>query len=260
MQLSSSVTSRTLFLLVSLLCCARAAGPRPLNSPPRRISRRKENVESVAAPVELATTSAGDFSIAVNPAALTIPLSTQSFADGTITLTGLNGFADNVNVSCSVSGGSGLNQPGCLFPLLAFNNELFVDASDPSVTTEIEADAVQGICSPPDFCAVPPIVGGHSGLLAGAGVTLVLLSFSICVAGSLPKRLRAQILCVAIVCGGGLVAAGCSNGPSGASANGCPPGLGFTPGTPPGTYMMTVMAASGNLSHSVTIPVTVPAQ
>jgi len=262
MRFSDSVYSRTFFLLVSLVCCARGAQARALDGPPRRIARRKQNTEMLEIQSQSEAASGGDFSISANPIALTIPVNASpptSFADGTITLTGLNGFSGNVGLTCNVTGGSGQNLPSCLFPALVIN-ELFVDASNSPSTTTIEAAGAAGMCNPPEFCAVPRIFVGGSGIFAAAGLALVLVGFSIGFAGPLTKKLRAQIMCAAMICGAGLVTAGCRNGPAGDIADGCPPGLAFTPGTPAGTYTLTVVGTNGNLSHSVTISVTVPAQ
>jgi hypothetical protein len=263
MRVLSLINYRTSFLFAGLLCFASAVVPRPLNNPPLIDSRREPMNEFVVTQGPKPASSAGDFSISANPTALTIPInaiSPSAFADGTITLTGQNGFSGNVQLTCVVMGGTGQNQPTCFFPALFPSTELFVDASSGASATSIEADGVTPMCSPPIFCAVPSIFGGGSGIFAEAGLALMLLAFSVCFAMSLPKRFSAQILCAAMICGAGLVAAGCSSGPSGAIAEGCAPGLAFTPGTPAGTYTMTVVGTSGSLTHSVMIPVTVPAQ
>ena len=48
MRLSSSVTSRTLFLLVSLFCCAGGASSHPLHNPPRRVAGRGQPLDEFA--------------------------------------------------------------------------------------------------------------------------------------------------------------------------------------------------------------------
>ena len=260
----SLINYRTVFLFSGLLCFAGAAAPRPLNNLPLNNPHQQTN-NFVAAQSARPALSTGDFSISANPTSLTVPAQSASSAsggmvDGAITLTGLNGFDANVNLSCTVTGGTGQNQPVCFFPAASPSNEIFVDASEPPSTTPIEADTVPGICTTPVFCAVPNIFGGGSGKFQMTALVLLLLTFSICFCKFLPKRARAGLLCFAFVCVAGLTMSGCTNGPSAALADGCPPGLGFTGGTPAAIYTFTVIATSGNLSHSVTIPVTVPAQ
>jgi hypothetical protein len=261
MRVTSFINYRTSFLFAGLLCFAGAVMPLPSNNLRLIEPRRQLMNEFVSTPPP--AVSAGDFSISANPTSLTISVSLSSqasFADGTLTLTGLNGFSGNVELTCMVTGGTSQSQPTCFFPALVPANVLFVDATSPASTTGVEADAVTASCNPPEFCAVPNIFVSGSGTLAAAVLVLALLSISICVPKVFARKLRAKLLCVAFICTIGFAAVGCSNGPSGAIANGCAPGLAFTPGTPAGTYMLTVVATSGNLSHSITIPVTVTAQ
>jgi hypothetical protein len=263
MRVSSFINHRASFLFAALLFFAGSASPRALNNPRLAGSHRQLFDELIAPQTQRPAVSAGDFSISANPTSLTISasLSSQaSFADGTLTLTGLNGFSGNVELTCMVTGGSSQNQPTCFFPALVPADVLFVDATNPASTTSIEADAVTASCNPPEFCALPNIFVGGSGTLVAAMLVLALLSISICVPEVFSRKLRAKVLCFAFICTIGFAAAGCSNGPSAAVANGCAPGLAFTPGTPAGTYMMTVMATSGNLVHSVTVPVIITAQ
>ncbi len=268
MRLSSSTASRTLFLLVSLLCCARVAAPRPLNSPPRRIARRKQNDDlaagqsQAASQAQVTATSGGDFSITANPVSLLIVNQSSGkfggLANGMISLTGLNGFSGNVTLSCSVSGVNNQDLPTCFLPDVFPTDLLFVDASVPASTTGVEAFSDAPDCEAPVFNAVPNIFAGDSGKFVESGAVIVLLAFMTYSAGFASKRSCTKIFCRALVCTAGLVMAGCSNGPSG--INGCPSGFAYTPGTPPGVYTLTVVATNGNLSHSVMIPLTVPAQ
>nr|HEV7953039.1 hypothetical protein [Candidatus Acidoferrales bacterium] len=265
MRVSSFINFRTSFLFAALLCFAGAVAPRSLDYPALTNPRHEPMNDFAILQTRKPAVTAGDFSISANPTALTVPIqnpgnTSGGVVDGTLTLTGLNGFDGNVNLSCMITGGSGVNQPACFFPALGPADQILVDASDPASTTTIEADTVAGSCNAPVFCVVPNIFGGVSGKFQTTALVLVLLTFSSCFAGFLSKRIRARLLCAVFICTAGLAMAGCSNGPSASSAEGCPPGLGFTPGTPAGTYMMTVAATSGNLIHSVTIPVTVPAQ
>ena len=263
MRLSSIITFRTFFLLGGLLCFAGIAAAHSLNIPPLTNPRGALTKEIAGAQSLQPSVSAGDFSISANPTSLTVPLTSTNSAgsvDGSITLTGMNGFDGNVTLSCSVMGGSGQNQPTCFFPAIFPANQILVDASQSASTTAIEVDTVPGMCTVPVFCAVPNIFGGGSSKFQTAAIVLVLLAFSTCFCRFLSKRTRAASLCVVFICVAGLAMAGCTNGPSGALADGCPPGLGFTGGTPAGMYTVAVVGTNGNLVHSITIPVTVPAQ
>jgi hypothetical protein len=263
MRVTSIINYRASFLLVGFLCLAGAAAPRSSNNPPLTNPRHVQMNAFAAAQSVAPAVSAGDFSVSANPTSLTVPLQgnmSSGMADGTITLTGLNGFDGSVNLSCGVVGGTGQNQPTCFFPAASPANEILVDASEPPSTTAIEADTFPGICTVPVFCVVPNIFGGGSGKFQTTALVLLLITMSSCFCKFLSKRIRARLLCIAFISVAGLAMMGCTNGPSAALADGCPPGLGFTGGTPAGTYMLTVTATSGNLSHSVIIPVTVPAQ
>jgi hypothetical protein len=269
MRVGLLTSYRISFLVAGLLFFAGTAAPRALNNPRLVGSRRRLINELVATQPPRSAASAGDFSISANPSALTIVVQGSGGfggeVDGTLTLTGLNGFEDNVSLSCSVSGGNGQNQPECFLPALYPTDELFVDAANPPASTDIEITSTVSMCSAPVFCALPNNFGGRPGIFAAVGLTLVVLLLSRRFASSLlktsspSKRNRARILRTALICAG-LAMAGCSNGPAGDIADGCPPGTGFTPGTPAGTYTVTVVGVSENLSHSITIPVTVPAQ
>jgi hypothetical protein len=264
MRVTSFINYRTSFLFVAFLSFASAAAPRALNNPPL-INPQRELMHSLTAQSVRPAASAGDFSISANPTSLTVPVQTPDsgsggMVDGTITLTGLSGFDGNVTLSCAVAGGTGQNQPLCFFPAASPSNEILVNASAPPSTTSIEADTFPGICTVPVFCVVPNIFGGDSAKFQTAALVLLLLTLSSCFCKFLSKNTRARLLCIAFICVAGLTMTGCTNGPAAALTDGCPPGLGFTGGTPPATYTFTVIATSGNLSHSITIPVTVTAQ
>jgi hypothetical protein len=263
MRASSLINYRTSFLIAGALSLAGSAMPRPLNNLRLADSRHGLTNELIATLPATPAASTGDFTISANPATLTVTIQGSGGfggeVDGTLTLTGLNGFEDNVNLSCNVSGGNGQNQPTCFLPALFPADELFVDASSPAQSTDMEVNSTASTCAAPVFCAVPINLAGRPGIFAAAGLTLVLLLLARSLASSPLKRNRAGIFRTALICAG-LAMAGCTNGPAGDIGNGCPPGTGFTPGTPAGTYTLTVIGTSGNLSHSITIPVTVPAQ
>lgn len=86
---------------------------------------------------------------------------------------------------------------------------------------------------------------------------MAVLSWS---AGLLRSGQRAKLVPVIFLCAVGLVLTGCRTAPGEAVAQGCPSGFDFVPGTPAGTYMITVTATSGRLTHSLTVPLTAPAQ
>jgi len=266
MRLSTSVTSRTLFLLVSLLCCARNIGARPTSGLPRRISRRKQYGDIVAGLGQGQVSAAGsDFTIQVSPPTLVISVFIPfglpvGEADGTVTLTGMNGFADIVNLSCTIPDGPvGPDFPTCGFPGIDPTDQLFVDASGLAATTGLRANSVPATCSAPDEGSQSKSFNGDNRTLAGAGGGLFLVVLLSCSAGLLPTRRRAKLLPFAILCAAALAISGCRNGPSGGLGDGCQPPFGFIPGTPPGTYMIIVTATSGSVSHSTTVQLTVPA-
>src|ERR1700685_3140293 len=133
MRVSSFINYRTCFLAAAFLCIAGTASPRALNNPRLAGSHRQLFDELIAPQTQRPAGSAGDFSLPANPISITISasLSSQaSFADGTLTLTGLNGFSGNVELTCMVTGGSSQNQPTCFFPAVVPADVLFVDATN----------------------------------------------------------------------------------------------------------------------------------
>lgn len=258
MRLSSSSVTRTLLLLASVSLCASAVAPRPFNNPPRRLARRKRYDELVAGHSATPAASTGDFTVQVDPASFTI--SQFGVASGTVTLTGENGFADTVSLSCNVAGISGPNQPFCFFTDIFPVDQVLVDSSKSAVVTPLEVDAVTPGCFPPEFCNIWFLnFGGKGGPLAEIAAALFLLALI----GASMKLLRTGrsariILPGTMMLAIGLAMVGCANGPSESVIQGCPPGLAFNPGTPPGTYMLTVIATNGVLTHSVTVPLLMP--
>jgi hypothetical protein len=260
MQLSSSTTSRTLFLLLSLLCCARAAGPRPLNSPPRRVSRRKRSDDLVSGqPQSAVAATTGDFTLQLAPASFMISIVNTGSgpvgqAIGTATLTGVNGFAGEVELDCNISGQVSVDEPTCDFSQF----QVPVDASGAASMAVVTANSQPPGCyAPDDNDSSVGNFNGDSGRFAEAAIGLLLLALLIRYAGRMPPAQRATAIRAAFICAFGFAMAGCV-GQSAAAAHGCGAEA-FDPGTPAGTYMLTVTATSGNISHSMTVPLTVPA-
>jgi len=250
MRLSTSVTLRTVFLSVLALCCARAAGPRPLGNPPQPVSPRKASDGLSAERPQVAATSSPDFAIQVSPSPMMITFDSGSgFEQGEVTLTGANGFLGRVTLSCTTLP-LVLDQPQCFF----LQNPVTVDASAPAATSTVEVLTTVAGCNP-DLCLVKPgSFDGRAGLFAGMGFSTLLLL--ICFVRMAPSAQRARLLVIVLFCATGFALCGCANKPF-APGSECGP-TGFNPGTTAGTYMFTITATSGSLSHSVTVPLIVP--
>jgi len=228
-----------------------------VGSPPRRASRRKRNDDLVAA---------GDFAVSVNPASLTIvetpgPVPTDGEVNGTVTVTGLNGFAGDVDLTCNVTGILSQEQPFCFFPSEVHGvTQVTVDAAKPAPTDMVVAESTPAQCvlNNPFDSGVFVNFGDDAAHIQETGFGILVVALLICSAKRIPQRQRALIFRAAFVCAVGLLMAGCRNGTNEATTAGCPSGFGFDPGTPQGAYMLTVTATSGSISHSVTVPLTVP--
>jgi hypothetical protein len=171
MRIRLSSASRVFFLLISILSCAGAVNARPANSALRSIWERKEN-NQVAAQQSLApATTSPDFAMQVSPTSFAITIqSPQGFpigqADGTLTLTGVNGFQGTVDLSCSIAGAISLSEPTCNFPDINPINQITVSASGPAATTTLGANSTPVTCEPPDECFLFVPFGGIGGTFA----------------------------------------------------------------------------------------------
>lgn len=250
MRLSSSLTSRTLFLLVSLLCCARSAAPYALNNPPRPIVGRNQREELSTRHSVAAASSAPDFTVQIAPSPMTITFSNGSgVGDGTVTLTGVNGFSGAATLGCSTLP-LVANQPQCFL----LQNPVSVDASGTAATSEIEVLTTVAGCNP-DLCLLKPAsFDGRSGIFLGSGFTTLALLISFAKKIPVPQRKNSLFLAMILMTGLGIT--GCANKPF-APGSECGQ-VGFNPGTAAGTYMLTITATSGSLTHTTTIQLIVP--
>ena len=224
MRLSPSTISRTIFLMAMVLSCAL--------------------VGSAQSPI--AQTTFADFTISVSPAS---PMVSDNEADGTITLTGQNGFTGNVSLSCSVLPNV-VEQPDCFI----FPNPVPVDSLEPASTAMLEA-----VTQPPD-CEPSPVTTkivnfpDGAGPLAKIGISFLVLVMLACWMKLAPAGKRSRVLRTAFICVAGLAISGCGS----PTANNSTCDGNFDVGTPPGTYMVTIIATSGSLTHMATITVVVP--
>ncbi len=171
-------------------------------------------------------------------------------AVGSTSVAGTNGFAGDVNLTCSVSPPA-FDEPVCFL----FQTSLSVDASDPPAVAAFDVDPT----SP--NCVISLVKRGvvkfpdNSGWRRRMELAIALVTVVICLGAGLPTRRRAKILRAGIVCGAALMMAGC--GTSTLPTDPCGGGN-FDTGTPPGTYMVTITGTSGNITHTATAPLIVP--
>jgi len=194
--------------------------------------------------------TAPGFTIQVTPASLTAVNVGQDL-QSMVTLTGTNGFTGAVTLTCDITPNSSPDVPTCFF----FDNTLNLDSSVTPSGTTLDIGLVPPSCEDFTSGAPPGKIrrDGSRPMAAAAGVFLLVLLM--CSSRLIPARHRTKVVCAALICVMGLAMAGCG---SGSKYSGPECGVGVPdPGTLPGTYMITITATSGNITHTVTVPLTV---
>jgi subtilase family serine protease len=187
---------------------------------------------------------------------LTISVSAPGQAgSANVTVTSVGGFSGTVTLNCAVSPVAATNPPTC-----AFNpNFAIVNGSTPSatVTLQISSTAPQTTSA----LAGDHVAGGRGTGFHTAGnyvtrptflaATGVILLGSMFLFAGWQKRPRAILLALASIAF--LAAAGCSS-----SGNGAPTTTVVNPGTPAGSYVVTITGTSENLKQTTNVFVTIP--
>ncbi len=176
----------------------------------------------------VAITVAPDFSLSASPTSIS-NVSPGTSATSKITLTASSGFTGSVAFTCAV--------PGTMTAAACSMNPTSVTTSG-STTLTVTTAAPTAV--PPPFTF--PL--GFVGPAIIAGLFLLLLIFT--------RRRRLALvmgLLTLVLVGAGLVACGGGGGGGG--------GITHNPGTPAGTYSVTVTGTSGSLTHSTSVSVTV---
>jgi hypothetical protein len=254
MRVTSSTTSRIFFVTFALICCTCA--PVTLGSPSHFSSAFGAQNIPAAARAQTADTSAPDFTIQIAPSPLTIAYQFDGFeqdggeANGNATVTGTNGFAGQVNLTCGVAPPS-FDEPVCTL----FQNSLSVDASGSPSMAQLEVTSSVPDCEPSPISSRVLKFPGNSGWRGRMEMGIVLLALVICMGVIFPAGRRAKILRAGFICVTALMMAGC--GTSTLATDPCGDGN-FDAGTPPGTYMVTITATSGSITHTTTVPLIVP--
>jgi hypothetical protein len=232
MRLSSSKASRMIFLIAAVLSCALIGSARSFaqsagNSP-------------------IPETTAPDFTITISPASPTI---SDNEADATITLTGLAGFSGNISLACSVLPNVA-EQPECFL----FNNPVTVDSSQPASIVTMGARTQPADCEPSPIMTKVVKFPNSTGPSAKIGITLLIALTMVYATKLAPACKLSRILLMAFICTITLVISGCGS----SATNNFTCDGNFDVGTPAGTYILTVVATSGSLTHMATVTLVVP--
>jgi hypothetical protein len=248
MRLSSSTISRTIFLAAAVLCCAFASSARAFMKGSHAISRVDVQRTSDAGQPLVAETTSSDFTISVNPAS---PMVSDNEADATITLTGQSGFSGEVSLSCSVLPNV-VEQPECFI----FPNPVMVDSAEPASISMLGATTQPPVCEPSPVTGKIVNFPGDAGPLAKIGISFLVLMALACWAKLVPAGKRSRVLPATFIFVVALAISGCGAAPTNNST--CDGN--FDIGTPPGTYIVTIVATSGSLTHMATVTVVAPPQ
>jgi len=173
------------------------------------------------------------FGLSAGNSALSIAIAGQSAAD-TLTINPAGGFTGTVQLSCAVSGGTSSSAaPTCVVPAT-----VSVAGSSPvNATLTVNTTAA----STAQSAREGRLFGERMGGLA-LGCLLLLI---------VPRRRAWAALGLVVLAAGSLVVIGCG----GSSSSGT--GTGGSTGTPAGSYTVTVTAASGSITTTTQIAVTV---
>lgn len=255
MRLSSRLNSRMLFLFVVLVCCVSTTWLQPIGAAPRPSSRSKPNCEFVLGYSPNAAASSPDFTVLIDPSSLLIDYSFGTDPDiddasATVTLTGTGGFSGDVILSCAVTPIT-VDEPTCQFS----ENPVIVDASGSAAAVGLDIGTVGPSCVQEPISAIPGNGGRDAGVLAEIGAGVFILALLSCSLGLVRDRRRCRLVCAVFICAIGLSIAGCGGqtftDPTCSTGN-------FDRGTPAGTFMVAITATSGNLTHTLTVPLMVP--
>jgi len=179
-----------------------------------------------------------DFTATVAPPSATIKAGQQS--QFTLTLTPVAGFRQSIKLSCS---GAPQNATCSIAPA-----SVTLDGASPGSATVTVT--TQGVTA---AAALPPPAS------TWLAVSMALLAFTWCGARKRPvwrhARLLYALLALAILvsCGGG--GGGGGTNTSGSGSSNPPPGT--NPGTPTGSYTLTITESSGAVTHATQLPITI---
>ena len=178
---------------------------------------------STATTITLATGGTSSFSLSASPTSLTV--SRGSSGTSTISVTAVNGFSSSVGLSCSISGSP--TGAGCT---------LSPSSVTPGTPSTLTITTVRGSAQGSVFSQWRPVAFGG---ITVAGLLLVMV----------PRRRRfAPLLGVLLLLGVAGAISGCGGGSSGSSS---------TPGTPTGSYTVTVTGTSGSITQTTSVSLTV---
>ena len=171
-----------------------------------------------------------DFSLAANPASATVIA--RNSATYTLSVTGTNGFAGTVNVTCSL-------------PAAA----VACSANPPSVASGSPTTIMVSTTS--HQLTLPTAYARRFGPLL---LVVVVLALALLAFGSSVPRLRwATSILFVVTLFVVFHAAGCAGGSTGGGSTGPP----MLHGTQPGNYTVTITGTSGSLTHTTSVSLTV---
>ena len=184
----------------------------------------------------------GDFSIAGSALAA---VSDGSSSTSTITVTPFNGYSNTVNLTCSVSGG-GTPAPTCS---LSTASVAVSGTTAQTATLTVKAQAATSELLLPGARRGGALF--YASLLPVLGVALLGMGSR---AANREKGRMLGLFCLLVILGALLVLPACGGGSSGNGGGGGSGG--GTPGTPSGTYTITVTGTDGTITHAIAPPLT----